>query len=116
MRGAKIEQSGSSHEGPESTLELDQIKHYGISMLGPIFDIWCIMPKMTATRGWAGCQIRQVGSGKCTIDRDVHLLIDWVNEIHFWGLTVHGPMCEEDVKLCMDANPPKAWPTSINFT
>lgn len=39
MRRAKIEQSGLSHEGPESTLDLDQIKYYGISMLGPIFDI-----------------------------------------------------------------------------
>ena len=27
--------------------------------------------------------------------------IKWVNEIHRWGLTVHGPGCERDVKVCM---------------
>ena len=25
-------------------------------------------------------------------------LVDWVNEIHTWGLSQYGPSCEQDIK------------------
>ena len=33
----------------------------------------------------------------------VRELINWLNEIHCWGLTVHGPRCEKDIKFRMNA-------------
>jgi hypothetical protein len=35
---------------------------------------------------------------------EVEDFIDWVNEIHRWGLAVYGP-CEADVKGCIDHGP-----------
>ncbi|KAK8912072.1 hypothetical protein VCV18_012607 [Metarhizium anisopliae] len=34
--------------------------------------------------------------------QDVQHFIHWVNEIHRWGLSVHGPSCQKDVKFCIE--------------
>lgn len=31
-------------------------------------------------------------------------LIDWLNEIYCWGLTVHATHCERDIKISMKIN------------
>lgn len=33
---------------------------------------------------------------------DVTHFCDWINEIHRWGLTVHGPSCGRDVQYCIE--------------
>jgi hypothetical protein len=35
----------------------------------------------------------------------VSWFVNWINEIHRWGLTVHGPSCERDIKYCIDSSP-----------
>ncbi|MCJ1359377.1 MAG: hypothetical protein MMC33_009379, partial [Icmadophila ericetorum] len=35
----------------------------------------------------------------CTQVSGVVNFVDWVNEIHRWGLTIHGPACELDIKI-----------------
>ena len=27
-----------------------------------------------------------------------YAIIDWINEIHCWGLSTHGPSCQEDLE------------------
>ena len=45
--------------------------------------------------------MRRVYQSDCSFNQGVKSFVDWVNEIHRWGLTVHGPSCEIDVKYCI---------------
>ncbi len=67
------------------------------------YDIWCIAPTLTSKYEWAGCTMTNVYHGDCVNASSVRELINWLNEIHCWGLTVHGPRCEKDIKLRMNA-------------
>ena len=80
---------------------VEVIKHYGITFMGSRFDIWCTKPVLTEDYEWAGCELVRVQHGYCTDLSSVRELIDWLNEIHCWGLTVHGPRCEKDIKRCI---------------
>ncbi len=81
------------------------LRHYGIIMGGANYSIWCLTPKMEAPDWqWAGCTMTRVKTGDCTTKAGVLTLIEWINEIHCWGLTKHARSCERDVKLIMQAN------------
>ena len=77
------------------------LKHYGATFMGCTFNIWCIEPKLTEESEWEGCCMTRMYFGNCMSRPNVLNLIDWINEIHCWGLTVHGPSCERDIKSCM---------------
>lgn len=77
-------------------------RHYGLTVKGDEYTIWSITPTLSGYQ-WAGCSMEAIGHGYCTRAPDVHGLIDWINEIHCWGLTSHGPRCENDVKYSMQA-------------
>jgi hypothetical protein len=32
---------------------------------------------------------------------DAGTLMQWINEFHRWGLTVHGPACKNEIKICL---------------
>lgn len=49
--------------------------------------------------------MRRVWSGDCSAQIwDLRYLVDWINEIHCWGLTVHCPGCRNDIKTIMKSN------------
>lgn len=77
------------------------IKHYGLTMQGPQYEIWCITPTLSEGNNWAGCEMKVIGYGHCNESYDVREFIDWINEIHYWGLTVHGPGCQDDAKYIL---------------
>ena len=79
------------------------LRHYGITWTGSEFDIWCVVPVLTSEFEWAGCTMTKLYHGDCMNTASVRELINWLNEIHCWGLTVHGPRCEKDIKLRMNA-------------
>jgi len=79
------------------------LRHYGMTFGGADYIIWCIRASLTKNYQWAGCRMESVFLGNCRFVDDVRALIDWVNEIHCWGLTVHGPECQKDVKTSMRA-------------
>ncbi|KAL8820844.1 MAG: hypothetical protein Q9191_007429 [Dirinaria sp. TL-2023a] len=79
------------------------LKHYGITFTGSCYSIWCISMQLTNRYAWSGCRMNRVFFSDCTNPRSVRDLIDWINEIHCWGLTVHGPECQEDIKRSMKA-------------
>jgi hypothetical protein len=83
--------------------QLKSLRHYGMTFGGADYMIWCIRASLTKNYQWAGCRMESVFLGNCTLVDDVRALIDWVNEIHCWGLTVHGPECQNDVKTSMRA-------------
>ena len=94
----RAEQAG---ESPEQ-IPIGNIKNYGITFQGPSFVVWCIQPKLRESAGeWAGCTMTSLRHGRCNYKSDVKALTDWINEIHRWGLSVHGPSCENDIKICI---------------
>jgi hypothetical protein len=77
------------------------IRHYGITFSGPKYKVWCLEPIVEGgDRAWRGCCMKALSAGNCASHTsDVLNLVDWLNEIHRWGLAVHGPECEKDVKV-----------------
>lgn len=83
------------------------IRHYGLTLSGPDYSIWCLEPIVCNKKGdWQGCRMFVLSCGRCSIDAaDVENLIQWLNEIHAWGLSVHGPEVEMDVKVVLKQEP-----------
>ncbi|CAF9926270.1 hypothetical protein IMSHALPRED_006925 [Imshaugia aleurites] len=80
--------------------DFKHIRHYGVTMTGANFRIWCIQPLFTEDFKWNGCDMISLSSGNCAArESDIRLLMDWINEIHCWGLTVFAPEYEADIKL-----------------
>ena len=78
------------------------IRHYGLTMDGKEYSVWCITPNISPPDwSWNGCRMRHLAKGHCTIAASVRRLMLWINEIHCWGLTIHAPSCEKDIKVCM---------------
>ena len=98
LRIARTEQAGKSLD----QINIENIRVYGITFQGASFVVWCIQPKLRETAcEWAGCTMTRVHYGDCDDRNDVKELTDWINEIHRWGLSVHGPNCENDIKICV---------------
>lgn len=76
------------------------VRHYGLTLSGHEFTVWCIEP-LTSEDQWAGCKMTRIGHGYCDRAEEVRQLVHWINEIHCWGLTVYGPRCEKDIKILM---------------
>lgn len=79
------------------------LKHYGITFTSYRYTVWCIRVQLTNKYEWSGCLMERVYLGNCLSASSLRNLIDWINEIHCWGLTVHGPECQNDIKLSMRA-------------
>ena len=82
---------------------LKPLKHYGITFTGSQYSVWCIRVEVTKKYQWSGCVMERVCQGTCRVPHGVRDLIDWINEIHCWGLTINGPECQNDVKLSIRA-------------
>jgi hypothetical protein len=86
------------------------IRHYGLTFAGSEYQFWCIQPDVLQQDikedwTWHGCKMSNVSRGKLLGEVEVEDFIDWVNEIHRWGLTIYGRACEADVKGCIDRGP-----------
>lgn len=82
---------------------VEPLKHYGITFMGPQYNVWCTRVQVTKKFQWNGCATERVCQGNCRIAHGVRDLIDWINEIHCWGLTINGPECQNDVKSSIRA-------------
>lgn len=89
---------------------LANIRHYGITFRAEAFTVWCIRPNKpqdigdTTTETWTGCIMGSVHKNGCNTMVGVQNLMEWINEIHRWGLTVHGDSCQRDVQHCIEAD------------
>ena len=80
------------------------LRHYGLTMDGDRYTVWCIEAKLSSSDwSWIGCRMEYLDTGKCVKAAGVRRLMLWINEIHCWGLTQHGPSCAEDVRLLVQA-------------
>ena len=85
------------------------LRYYGLTLAGPIYQFWWIRLRGYADGlsippekwKWCGCEMVRASNGSLDKPSDVRNFVEWLNEIHRWGLTVHGPSCEKDVKFCI---------------
>ncbi|KAF1957616.1 hypothetical protein CC80DRAFT_48061 [Byssothecium circinans] len=87
-----------------------EIRHYGITFAGPEYKIWVLKPTVNYSNGdWQGCTISILSAGDLVRDIvAVDDLVNWTNEIHRWGLLIHGAECHKDARIrlyCTDGRP-----------
>ncbi|KIX02676.1 uncharacterized protein Z518_08618 [Rhinocladiella mackenziei CBS 650.93] len=88
------------------TLEqLKLVRHYGSTMVKDTWTVWLFEPKITDGGAWAGCTIRMLDNGRCRDELGVMSLLQWINEIHRWGLCEYALGCEEDIKQILNQGP-----------
>ncbi|KAI1745962.1 hypothetical protein F4680DRAFT_399813 [Xylaria scruposa] len=78
-----------------SSEDKSQMRHYGITFAGSKWVIWCIQPKRT--QKWDGCKMKLINIGDCCTPLSISRLIRFINDIHYWGLAVHGQSCKDDI-------------------
>ncbi|KFG84084.1 hypothetical protein MANI_024871 [Metarhizium anisopliae] len=84
------------------------LRHYGLTLQGASYTFWCVrlksIPEPVSPHEWSwpGCDVVEATTGNMLSKANVQHFIHWVNEIHRWGLSVHGPSCEKDVKFCIE--------------
>ncbi|KAF2804512.1 uncharacterized protein BDZ99DRAFT_467519 [Mytilinidion resinicola] len=83
--------------------DMNQMRHYGITFTGSTWDLWCTVPKTFET--WTGCSMSAIYSGDCCILAGVEKLTSTINDIHYWGLMVHGKSCKADIAAKIHSDP-----------
>ncbi|KAI9773886.1 MAG: hypothetical protein M1840_006112 [Geoglossum simile] len=86
-----------------SEQDKDQMRHYGITFTGSTWKLWCTVPQTFQT--WTGCVMSTIYSGDCCILAGVQQLIGIINDIHYWGLEVHGRSCKKDIAAKIHSDP-----------
>lgn len=97
----------SANEGATAD-SIAHLSHYTIVFTGSNYTVWKLRPNFVAeaqvdgSLEWNGCSMNLIDQGDCTRSYDVHRLVEWINEIHRWGLATHAPACERDVKQVLE--------------
>jgi hypothetical protein len=86
----------------------EDVMHFGLTFCGAICEIFICQPTLTERGEWNGCRMSLINSYNCTRSREVKFAVEWLNEIHFWGMHVHGKGCENDLKGYLLATLPHA--------
>lgn len=109
-----------------------QLRHYGLLFTGIMYRLWCFKAKFsdapaenkkslasaTGTNApstsskqkngqydWNGFQMTEVLHGNLVAVGRIDTLVSFLNAIHQWGLTVHGPGIEKDLNRCFKDEP-----------
>jgi hypothetical protein len=77
------------------------IRHYNATLRGSKFALWCLEPVLLENGDWRGCTMSRVFRSQCHTERGTRSFVQWVNEIHAWGLEKYGPACQRDLKRCL---------------
>ena len=93
----KASKQKASSSAVNSTQLAADLKIIGITGSKNIFRVWCMDPKARDLT-WAGATLTSVARYDCTSPHDVRKFMDWINEIHRWGLTVHGQSWKDELE------------------
>lgn len=77
------------------------LRHYGLLLAGVHYEFWCFQPHSSA-HSWSGCSMRRICAGELDNDAGVRNYINWINETHKWGNTIHSNGCASDILSCID--------------
>jgi hypothetical protein len=87
----------------EQVSDITCLKHYGATMAGCDYSLWCVEPKSAPDGTWNGCTMSRIFQGYCDTEEGLQSYVQWLNEIHAWGLAKYGLACQRDLKGCMKA-------------
>jgi hypothetical protein len=85
---------------PSLSADMANIRHYTLTFVGSGFVFWVIQPALSDGR-WDGCTMTRLTGADCTDEYGVRELMEWINEIHRWGILEHGSACEKDIKTIL---------------
>ncbi|KAI1272450.1 hypothetical protein F5Y07DRAFT_302183 [Xylaria sp. FL0933] len=97
MLGASRDKDSWSEE------DKSQMRHYGITFTESSWKLWCTRPKTFPE--WTGCVMSSIHTGNCCSLAGTQKLVDIINDIHYWGLEVHGKSCKADITARVRAYP-----------
>ncbi|KAB2568724.1 hypothetical protein DBV05_g12599 [Lasiodiplodia theobromae] len=90
------------HTASEWTSEhTGALRHYGLVMAGRSYKFFCTTAELDDRHSWKGCRMERLFQSTFDRPQTMPHFVNWINEIHLWGLTVHGPGCEDDIKHCI---------------
>jgi hypothetical protein len=89
---------------PRPSQQMELVRHFGLTMEKENWVVWQFDPKIF-DEAWAGCTMRNIGVGTCRTEEGVRDLLQWINEIHRWGLCEYAQGCEDDIKEVLRKNP-----------
>ena len=75
-----------------------QLRHYVLTITKSKYKVWCVRPNLKDGNG-NGCDMKKIFVASLVSKQGVKNFVDWVNEVHRWGLHNHIESCERDVKL-----------------
>ena len=84
-----------------SASHFEDLKHYAMTLRGPFYTIWVMVPSMSADGAWKGCTMRKLCIANFGSEEMVIRFAQSVNEIHNWGL---GPWADgvlDDIKIVL---------------
>ncbi|GAP91050.2 hypothetical protein SAMD00023353_1502190 [Rosellinia necatrix] len=83
--------------------DLPNVRHYALTCAGSRFTLWVLRPTARGGR-WDGCTVTKLARADCADACQAARLADWINEIHRWGLSEHGPSCGRDIEAILGAS------------
>lgn len=103
VEARKAKRPGKAKGQSWSPTPIDEVRHFGMTLAGSSYTAWVLKPQCNEGE-WVGCTMERLQTGDCSsLAADTEKLIHWINEIHRWGLTVHGPACKREIKICLRA-------------
>lgn len=83
----------------------NQIRHYALILDKSAFYFWCFRPTIDAGSEWKGCTMELLFGSDLTLEKGVGIFLNWMNEIHRWGLTDHLETCLKDLHILLGLDP-----------
>lgn len=81
---------------------VDDLRHYGITFVGSQYIVWVLRVRVDASAEWNGCVMERLVTADCSQHWvAARELARWINEIHRWGLMVHGLECKDEIKAVL---------------
>ncbi|KAK0621066.1 hypothetical protein DIS24_g11484 [Lasiodiplodia hormozganensis] len=81
---------------------VDDLRHYGITFVGSQYIVWVLRVRVDASAEWDGCVMERLVTADCSQHWvAARELARWINEIHRWGLMVHGLECKDEIKAVL---------------
>lgn len=78
------------------------LRHYAITFVGSRYVVWVLRVRVDSSAEWDGCTMERLVTADCSENSvSVRELAHWINEIHRWTLTAHGPECKNEIKAVL---------------
>lgn len=87
---------------PRLGLERRNVRHYTLIFVGHKFVFWVLEPTLDDGGGWAGCVMKRLFGADCTDEYAIRELAHWINEIHRYSSSRHGPSCKRDITAILN--------------